>query len=106
ALSFNTRKTMKQDQGGLVLEHGIDAANSLRVLVYHGHRTTAQFQSIPVATQANPLHPGGVIDLARDYEGADVRWRWKGATASVVAGVAADGLREQRQGYQDFIGTT
>ncbi|MFX8449415.1 TonB-dependent siderophore receptor, partial [Acinetobacter baumannii] len=51
-------------------------------------------------------HPGGVIDLARDYEGADVRWRWKGATASVVAGVAADGLREQRQGYQDFIGTT
>jgi len=104
ALSFNTRKTMKQDQGGLVLEHGIDAANSLRVLVYHGHRTTAQFQSIPVATQASPLHPGGVIDLARDYEGADVRWRWKSATASVVAGVAADELREQRQGYQDFVG--
>ena len=106
ALSFNTRKTMKQEQGGLVLEHGIDASNTLRVMVYQGHRTTTQFQSIPVATQANALHPGGVIDLSRDYEGADIRWRWKGATASVVAGVAADELREHRVGYQNFIGTT
>lgn len=106
ALSFNTRKTMKQQQGGLVLEHGIDAANTLRVMVYQGHRTTLQFQSIPVATQANALHPGGVIDLSRDYEGADVRWRWKHETASVVAGIAADALREHRVGTQNFIGTT
>jgi len=105
ALSFNTRKTMQQEQGGLVLEHGLDAANTLRVMVYQGHRTTTQFQSIPVATQANALHPGGVIDLSRDYQGADVRWRWKGETASVVAGLAADELREHRQGYQNFIGT-
>jgi len=110
AISFNTRKTMKQEQGGLVLEHGIDASNTLRVMVYQGHRTTTQFQSIPVATQANPLHPGGVIDLARDYQGADIRWRWKGQIgnggASVVAGIAADELREHRLGYQNFIGTT
>ncbi|MFG6468027.1 TonB-dependent receptor family protein [Roseateles sp. BYS87W] len=105
ALSFNTRKTMTQEQGGLVLEHGIDAANTLRVMVYQGHRSTAQFQSIPVATQASPLHPGGVIDLSRDYEGADLRWRWKGETASLVAGVAADSLREHRVGEQNFTGT-
>ncbi|HEY8878078.1 MAG TPA: TonB-dependent receptor, partial [Roseateles sp.] len=106
ALSFNTRKTMKQEQGGLVLEHGIDASNTLRVMVYQGHRTTTQFQSIPVATQANALHPGGVIALSRDYEGADVSWRWKGETASLVAGIAADELREHRLGYQNFIGAT
>jgi len=110
ALTFDTRKTMKQAQGGLVLEHGIDAANTLRVMVYQGHRTTTQFQAIPVATQAAALHPGGVIDLSRDYEGADIRWRWKGAvlggSASVVAGIAADELREHRVGYQNFIGTT
>lgn len=109
ALSFDTRKTMKQEQGGLVLEHGIDAANTLRVMVYRGHRTTTQFQAIPVATQAGPLHPGGVIDLARDYEGTDIRWRWKGlwgdGPASLVAGISADTLREQRLGYQNFIGT-
>ncbi|MGM9482677.1 TonB-dependent receptor family protein [Roseateles sp. NT4] len=106
ALSFDTRKTMQQTQGGLVLEHGIDASNTLRVMVYQGHRTTTQFQSIPVATQASALHPGGVIDLSRDYQGADVRWRWKGATASVIAGVAADELSEHRLGYQNFVGTT
>lgn len=106
ALSFNTRKTMKQQQGGLVLEHGIAAGHTLRVMVYQGHRTTMQFQSIPVATQGNALHPGGVIDLSRDYEGADLRWRWKGETTSLVAGVAADTLREHRVGTQNFIGTT
>ncbi len=105
ALSFDTRKTMKQQQGGLVLEHGIDAANTLRVMVYQGHRTTTQFQAIPVATQANALHPGGVIDLARDYEGADIRWRWKSTTASVIAGIAADALREHRVGTQNFVGS-
>ena len=110
AVSFDTRKTMQQTQGGLVLEHGIDAANTLRLMVYRGHRTTLQFQAIPVATQGNALHPGGVIDLARDYEGADLRWRWKGAlggrAASLVAGIAADELREHRMGTQNFIGTT
>lgn len=105
ALSFDTRKAMKQTQGGLVLEHGIDSANTLRVTVYQGHRTTTQFQSIPVATQASALHPGGVIALARDYQGADVRWRWKSTTASVIAGIAADELSEHRVGTQNFIGT-
>lgn len=106
ALTFDTRKTMQQTQGGLVLEHGIDAANTLRVMVYQGHRSTAQFQAIPVATQANALHPGGVIDLARDYEGADLRWRWQAPTVTVVAGVAADALREHRRGLQNFVGST
>lgn len=105
ALSFDTRKTMKQAQAGLVLEHGIDASNTLRLMVYQGYRTTMQFQSIPVATQANALHPGGVIDLSRDYQGADLRWRWKGETTSVVAGIAADELTEHRVGTQNFIGT-
>ena len=105
ALNFDTRKTMKQEQVGAVLEHGVDASNTLRLMVYQGHRTTMQFQAIPVATQANALHPGGVIDLTRDYEGADVRWRWQGETASLVAGIAADDLREHRIGRQNFIGT-
>jgi iron complex outermembrane receptor protein len=109
ALSFNTRKTMDQTQAGLVLEHGIDAANQLHLMVYQGHRNTEQFQSIPVATQASPLHPGGVIALARDYQGVDARWRWQGVLAggraSLVAGMAADTLSEHRLGYQNFIGS-
>lgn len=105
ALNFNTRKTMQQTQGGLVLEHGIDTANTLRLMVYQGHRTTTQFQSIPVATQAAALHPGGVIDLARSYQGADLRWRWRRETASLIAGIAVDELSEHRLGAQNFVGS-
>jgi iron complex outermembrane recepter protein len=110
ANTFDTRKTVNQTQGGLVYDRRIDDANEVRVLTYLGHRGTQQYQSIPVATQANPLHPGGVIVLGRDYQGADLRWTWRanlaGAPLTVVTGLAYDALIEQRQGYANFVGTT
>lgn len=108
ALQFNTRKTLAQNQVGLIYERRIDTSNELRVMVYAGHRQTEQFQAIPVASQANPLNPGGVIQLGRDYEGTDLRWTTKGTfgtqQVSVVGGLAWDTLREHRQGYQNFAG--
>jgi len=110
ALTFNTRKTVDQTQGGLTYERRIDAGNSLQVMTYKGRRGTVQFQSIPTGAQGSPLHPGGVISLAREYEGADMRWTWKaqnlGTPLSVVAGLTGDWLHERRQGYQNFIGST
>ena len=110
AVSFNTRKTVSQTQAGAIYERGFDAVNSLRLLVYDGHRDTEQFQSIPVAPQASPKHPGGVIALGRDYGGVDLRWSAKtrlgDAPLDVVAGLAYDALAESRKGYQNFIGTT
>ncbi len=108
ALAFNTRKTVDQTQAGLIYERRIDSANALRVLLYGGHRNTEQFQSIPVGAQGNPLHPGGVIALGRDYSGTDLRWTFKSEVAemplSLVAGAAYDSLDEHRFGYQSFIG--
>jgi len=110
ALTFNTRKTVQQTQGGITYERQIDAANSLRVLAYEGHRSTEQFQAIPVATEASPLHPGGVIELGREYYGADARWNWNGQLAGqplkLVGGVAVDALEEHRKGNQNFVGST
>jgi len=110
ATDYNTRKTVDQTQGGLTYERRIDAGNSLQVMTYKGQRSTVQFQSIPNTAQGSPLHPGGVISLAREYEGADLRWTWKaqnlGTPLSVVAGLAGDWLHERRQGYQNFIGAT
>jgi len=110
AIAFDTRKTVDQTQVGLVYERRIDAVNSLRALVYSGHRNTEQFQAIPVGPQASPLHPGGVIMLSRDYRGTDVRWtaktRLADGPATVVAGVAYDELDEHRRGFQNFVGTT
>jgi iron complex outermembrane recepter protein len=109
ALQFNTRKSLNQTQAGLIYERRIGAGDTLRGLVYGGSRATEQFQSIPVATQANPLNPGGVIQLARDYEGADFRWTRAGTISqqrySLVAGLAWDKLREHRRGYQNFGGS-
>nr|WP_145550576.1 TonB-dependent receptor [Variovorax boronicumulans] len=110
ALSFDTRKNMDQTQAGLVYEHYVSEAHALQATLYGGQRGTTQFQSIPVAPQNNPRHPGGVIDLDRDYAGADLRWTWRtqlaDAPLTMVAGLAYDGLREDRRGYANFVGTT
>jgi len=110
AIAYNTRKSVNQTQLGVIVERRIDQANAVQLLTYGGHRGTEQFQSIPMSTQGGPLNPGGVIGLGRNYEGADLRWtlkaRWLDAPVTLVGGVAYDGLREHRQGYQNFIGTT
>jgi len=110
ALDYDTRKTVNQTQLGLIYERSLDSANALQLLAYGGHRGTAQFQSIPRATQASALHPGGVIDLARDYQGVDLRWTLKTrlfeAPLSLVGGLAYDALDEQRRGYQNFVGNS
>ena len=108
ALSFDTRKTVDQTQGGVIYERRVDEANTLRVLAYTGHRNTLQFQSIPTGPQANPLHPGGVIALSSTYRGTDLRWTTRGAFAdrpfTLVAGLAYDELDQHRFGYQNFVG--
>ena len=54
-----------------------------------------QYLAIPVATQGNPLHPGGVVDLDGKYGGTDARWIWKGDLAGrpfeMAAGINYDG---------------
>jgi iron complex outermembrane receptor protein len=108
ARQFDTRKTVRQSQGGLVYEWRIDGVNELRLMAYYGQRETLQFQSIPPAVQANPRHAGGVISLTRDYGGIDARWtarlRLAGGPLSVTGGLARDDLREERQGYENFVG--
>ncbi|CAA9432632.1 MAG: TonB-dependent receptor [uncultured Ramlibacter sp.] len=110
ALLFNTRKSVRQEQLGLVLEHRLDASDSVQVTAYGGERSTVQFQSIPVAVQAPPTQPGGVIDLDRRYHGLDARWvhkaRWFGTPATVTVGAALEEVREDRRGYENFVGST
>jgi len=108
ALLFDTRKTVRQDQLGLVHQHRLSGGNELRLMVYAGQRDTQQFQAIPVAPQLSPLHPGGVIGLERRYGGTDLRWTSRTTLAQapleVVAGLSYDRLLEQRRGWQNFVG--
>jgi iron complex outermembrane receptor protein len=106
---FNTRKSLAQEQLGATYEREFGANDSLVAMVYSGHRQTTQFQSIPLATQAAPASPGGVIDLARGYDGTDVHFTdrrdFLGTTLTTTAGVSYDDLDEHRRGYLNYIGT-
>jgi iron complex outermembrane receptor protein len=106
---FNTRKSLAQEQLGLNYERRLTDNDTLVAMVYGGHRQTTQFQSIPLSTQAAPTSPGGVIDLAREYEGTDVHFSdhrdlW-GTTLTTTAGISYDDLDEHRRGYLSYSGT-
>ena len=109
AIAFSTRKTVDQTQLGLVYDRPIDRANALQLTAYAGRRGTTQYQAIPVAAQASVLHPGGVIDLDRDYRGADLRWTHRtqllGGPLTLTGGLAVDDLAEHRRGFLNFAGT-
>ncbi|WP_425490117.1 TonB-dependent receptor family protein [Dyella telluris] len=108
ALQFDTRKSTRQDQLGLVYERPSGDDGQWRAMVYYGQRDITQYQSIPVATQANPLQPGGVVQPDTHYGGTDVRWTHHGQLLDgdyeVVAGVGGDYQRQHRLGYENFAG--
>jgi len=107
AVLFNTRKTSGQTQGGGSWRHRFSDAGALSqsvLTLYAGQRDVTQWQPIPPATQANPRHPGGVIDFGRDYSGADARLVWRWARAALIAGVASERQSEDRRGYENFAG--
>jgi iron complex outermembrane recepter protein len=105
---FNTRKSLAQEQLGLTYERDFGAHDSLVAMLYSGHRQTTQFQSIPLATQLISTSPGGVIDLARNYDGTDVHFTdrrdFLGTVLTMTAGVSYDDLDEHRRGYLSYIG--
>ena len=105
ALQFNTRKTTRQATLGASAEAPLGSA-TLTASAWLGTRAVTQFQAIPVATQAPPRHPGGVIDFDRQFGGADLRVGWDIGALSLTAGLAAERLDEDRQGYENFVGST
>jgi iron complex outermembrane receptor protein len=108
ALQFDTRKSVDQLQLGAILEQRFTVADTAKLTVWSGQRSTEQFQGIPVGVQSPPTHPGGVISLARDYHGLDAQWTHKtrlgGMPFTLTGGLSADELKEGRKGYQNFVG--
>jgi iron complex outermembrane receptor protein len=105
---YKTRKSLQQQQGGLIYDLALSDAQSLRVLGYLGHRVVQQYLSIPPSAQAAPTSSGAVVDLNRNYGGADARWSWDGMLAGQpltwVIGASYDRQNEHRRGYNNFVG--
>ena len=109
ATQYNTRKTIRQTQAGLSWHHSFDGTGPLRastLVAYDGARGVTQFQAIPASAQAAASHGGGVVDFDRAYRGLDAKLAWQLGPADLVTGVDLETQRDDRQGYENFLGTT
>jgi iron complex outermembrane receptor protein len=105
ALQFNTRKTSRQTTLGAEIQTPLGAVATLTTALWAGTRSVMQYQAIPVAAQAAPTSPGGVIDFDREFGGADVRAGFDTAGLTTTVGLTAERLDEDRRGYNNFAGT-
>lgn len=105
---FNTRKSIDQHQLGLNFERYFGEAR-LQSTLYAGTRRVVQYQSIPAAAQANSRQAGGVIDFDRDYHGGSLRWLQPVTVLpgyfEWVMGLDYDQSEDDRQGYENFVGS-
>lgn len=104
AEQFNTRKDTRQATIGATTDAPFGRAGTLQVAAWLGARSITQFLAIPVATQANPNHPGGVVDFDRRFGGTDLRATWNAPATSVSVGLSVERLDEERRGYENFVG--
>ncbi len=106
AITFDTRKTITQQQIGILLEQQLSANDTLNARVYGGTRKV--FQSLAFPGNAG-VQAGGVIDLDRGYGGVGVSWthqtKANGLPLNWTLGVEADALSERRQGFVNNRGT-
>ncbi len=110
ALAFNTRKSVTQHQAGAVYDLALTSRDKLQARVYFGDRQVTQFLAIPLATQNDNRHSGGVVDLDRGYGGAGLRWTHDATLAAAPltfsAGIDYDRMAERRKGYVNNFGVS
>jgi len=103
AYTFNTRKSVRQNQAGLVYDLNVGSADSVQARTYIGDRQVTQFLAIPLAAQSAASSAGGVVDLDRGYEGMGIRWSHKFVEGerplTFTSGFDYDRMAENRRGY-------
>ena len=100
-ITFNTRKTVKQDQGGLRLNHRFDSANRVEAVAYAGNRFVEQFLGF---SGSGPTSSGGVVNLHTDYGGAALRLFRNVSRLKLSAGVEYEAMSQRRQGFVNDLG--
>jgi len=113
ATQFNTRKTIRQSQGGVNWRHRFGETGALRetsLTAYKGSRGVNQVLAIPPLTQNNPAvpssqrHGGGVVDFDRAYDGLEARVRLGWTDLDVIAGAVQERQADDRRGFENFTG--
>ena len=109
AITQDARKTVRQQQVGVVVDQHLGVFTLLTGRLYVGTRDLDNALSIAPAAQTSPTAAGGIVQFARTYAGGglQVSHRYKldaGLAARVTAGVEVDTMREDRQGYVNAAG--
>ena len=104
---YDTRKSIDHQQFGLTWEQRF-GPDRLLLTAYAGNRRVIQYQSFSRGFQAPPTHSGGVIDFDRDFHGIDANWRavreLAGGTLRATVGIDMARSRDDRQGFENFVG--
>jgi iron complex outermembrane receptor protein len=107
ALTFDTVKTVTQEQAGLVMEHRFNDRNVINARIYEGTRDVTQRLAF---AGSDPGSSGGVIDLGNDYRGIGTSWthslRSGDLPLSFTLGFEADELDQHRRGFVNDNGTS
>ncbi|AEF21884.1 TonB-dependent receptor family protein [Pseudomonas fulva] len=107
ALTYNTRKSIDHQQLGMNYERYFGDA-TLQLTAYAGKRSVTQYLSIPAVAPSNTLRGGGVVDFDRDFHGGSVRWLQPvdgvAGDLRLVFGLDYDQSRDDRRGYQNYVG--
>src|SRR4051812_29793951 len=108
ATLFNTRKSVRQNQVGLVYDINLGSADKVQARTYIGERQVTQYQAIPLAAQSLPSASGGVVDQDFGYEGIGVRWTHTisggDRPLNFTTGVDYDRMAQHRMGYINNFG--
>lgn len=108
AITFNTRKNIRQNQLGAVYDVGDvrNNAGAVQMKLYGGNRTVKQYLGQDGNT---PLGAGGMVDLDRTYGGVGLRWTRQmllaNRTLNFSTGFDGDHLNERRRGFVNNAGT-
>ena len=102
AILFNTRKSVRQNQAGVLYDLDVGTNDQLHARAYGGDRQVTQYLALQGSTTN-----GGVVDLDRGYEGAGLRWTHRAGEArplTLTTGVDYDRMAEHRKGFVNNFG--
>jgi iron complex outermembrane receptor protein len=104
AITFNTRKTVYQEQLGATLAHRLGGDSRIQATVYGGSRWVEQYLAIPLVFQNAATHSGGVVQLDRGYGGGALRFS-TGEIFRISVGAEYERMDERRRGFINDNGT-
>ncbi|WOB07068.1 TonB-dependent receptor [Piscinibacter gummiphilus] len=111
AMDYDTRKTVRQNQIGTVVEHRFSEATLFTGRLYLGERNLFNALGIPLTAppQASNTGSGGVVQFDRGYGGLGAQLSHRisldeGRALRLTGGIEYDRMRENRQGYINNLG--